>query len=645
VDFSALKITVKVPGKSSQIMEKVAEKVSKILKRPSQEEFPESVLPAFKPLPKIQLQRESSLPRIEVDRPHAPISPKTSLNSRPMSPYPQYNTLTYTNGVKIPDYESNRGQKIPPNAKKLRVRSFLWVKPTSATGIDTALYNQLLPVLAANIGALSSGLALGYSAVLLPQLRPDENAFLFDDYHGSGALNVSSTLYRPFTADPDQGSWIAAIFGLGAIFGGLMSAFMGNRYGRRVSLMMLAFPDLLGWIMVASSQNLGMMLTGRFLAGFAAAGYSPNIQIFVAEITEAKHRGWLSALTVPIMAIGVLLMYTIGSWLPWHLAAASCTPVPCLLALSLVYFYDSPYWYFHIGKEKSAHSAIEQFRGSDSNVVSEVFQIQEHVRGETEEITFLEGIAKVFVEKKYFKPFFILNFLFFLMLFSGKFSISFYAVDIFKKAGSHMNEYLSAVISAFINLIGALLFIPLVKKFNRKTLLIGSSFVMGVSLTLLGVCMYNKSNNSMLMPSVYGYEWLPIVSIVMYMVVAPIGLCSIPFMYIAEFYPSELRSVLGGLTIAISNLELFIVVKTFPNLENWMGDHGVFWLYATACFGAIIFTLSYIPETKDKDLTVMNDKFARLRKAERVSPWVSPIPSPSVNSIKKFQYKTQMFTQ
>jgi len=625
-------------------MEKVAEKVVQILKRPSQEEFPESVLPPFKSLPKILLRRESSLPRIEVDRPHTPLSPKTSLNSRPMSSLPHYQTLSYAKDVKTPDYESNRGQKIPANAKKLRVKSFLWVKPTT-TGIETALYKQLLPVLAANIGSLSSGLALGYSAVLLPQIRPDENKYAFDDLYGGGADNVSSTYYQPFTADPDQGSWIAAIFGLGAVFGGLMSAFLGNRFGRRVSLMMLSFPDLLGWIMVASSQNLWIMLIGRFLLGFSAAGYSPNIQIFVAEITQARHRGWLSALTVPIMAIGVLLMYTVGSWLPWHLAAASCTPIPCLLALSLSFFYDSPYWYFHIGKEKSAHAAIEQFRGSDSNIVSEVFQIQEHVRGETEEITFLDGLTKIFADKKYYKPFFILNFLFLLMLFSGKFSIHFYAVDIFKKAGSDMNEYLSAVIIAFIHLIGSLLFIPLIKKFSRKFLLIVSSFVMGISLVLLGVCMYNTSKHNMLMSAVYGYEWLPIVSIVMYMIAAPIGLCSIPFMYIAEFYPSELRSLLGGITVAISNLELFIVVKTFPRMENMMGDHGVFWLYAVACFGAILFTLSYIPETKDKDLTQMNDKFARLRKAERVSPWVSPMPSPSLNSVKKFQYQSQMFTQ
>ena len=71
--------------------------------------------------------------------------------------------------------------------------------------------------------------------------------------------------------------------------------------------MMLALPDLLGWILVASSQNLWMMLIGRFLIGFAAAGYSPNIQTFVRKITKAKHRGWLSSLMVPIMANGVLL--------------------------------------------------------------------------------------------------------------------------------------------------------------------------------------------------------------------------------------------------------------------------------------------------------------------------------------------------
>jgi len=599
-------------------MEKVADKVSQLVKRNSKEkltitEAEASNLPPFKPIPKIQLQRSSSLPRIEVDRPATPTTPTKSVQFQP--------------SAKLPQNDYSLGQIIPPNAKKLRVRSFLWVKP-STSGMDTSIYYQLFPVLVANIAALSSGLAIGFSSILLPQLRPGYNE----------TDHLTSSVHQPFVISEEEGSWIAAMFSLGAIFGGLISAFLGKQYGRRVSLIMLAVPDLLGWILVSSSQNIWMMLIGRFLAGLAAAGYSPNIQIFVAEITEPKHRGWLSGLTMPMMSIGVLLMYTMGSWLPWHYAAAICTVVPCVLVMSIYHYHDSPYWYFSIGKEKSAHSAIEQFRGPGANVVSEIFTIQQDVESSAtvEEKSFFSSVLTVFTDKKYLKPFFILNFLFFLMVFSGKFTIDFYAVDFFKNTGSHINEYISAVIIAFIHLIGSLLFIALVKKVSRKMLLSISSLVMGVSLSVMAIWMYFSNVTT---------DWVPILCLLTYMLAAPLGLCSLPFLYIAEFYPSELRSVLAGLTTMITNIMMALVVKTFTNMENMLGHHGVVWLYAAACFGAILLTLSYVPETKDKSLTVIHDKFARLRKPERASPWVTPLPSPSVNSVRKFQYKSHMFTQ
>jgi len=620
--------------KLTQEVKKVSvemKKVHTLFKKPSLEEIKsDSNLPPFKPLPKIQLARSSSLPRIDMpERPQTPTTPSTP------AIYGSADLVKPSGrGMEAISYmDCHRGQIIPPNAKKLRVRSFLWVKPIGTSTYDTAVFAQLLPVLAANIAALSSGLALGYSAVLLPQLESD-------DIH----LNFTREEYKPFTANSEQGSWIASIFGLGAVFGGLVSAFLGNKYGRRNSLMILALPDLLGWILVTASQNLPMMIIGRFLAGFSAAGYSTNIQIYVAEISQPQHRGWLSGLTVPIMAIGVLSMYLIGSWLPWHLAAATCIPVPCLVIYFLYFFWDSPYWYFQIGKDKSALASLEQFRGKDAHVVSEVFQIQEQMRkeSETEEFGFFEGLQKIWGEKKYRKPFIILNSLFLLMIFSGKFAIEFYAVKIFKNSGAHINEYLAAVIIAFINLVGSLMFIPLVKRFPRKILLILSSLVMGVSLVLLGFSVYYLNHISDI---VLGFNWIPLIATVTYMIAAPIGLCSIPFMYIAEFYPTEMRSVLGGLTIAISNVELFVVVKTFPNLENLMGDHGTFWLYAGACFGAIIFTLSYIPETKDRALDEVQDKFAKLRKTARVTPWVSPMPSPNLSSKRNMYNRSQMFTQ
>jgi len=597
--------------------------VKKIFTRKSEEETREdSKSVTMKHAPKMTVEEYIS-GRVTLDYPkHVPTS--TVIVS---------NTTKHNENSKESDEIQNapRKKNLPP---KLNLST-----DTYATNI----YCQLLPVLAANIGSLSSGLALGYSAVLLPQIRPDEPVLYERVNSSQGHVNHTTTHYRPFTVDMEEGSWIAGIFGIGAIFGALLSAYLGNQYGRKMSLILLAIPDLLGWILVASSQNLGMMLAGRFLGGFAAAGYSPNIQIYVGEITQPQHRGWMSGLTVPITAIGVLTMYVVGSILPWHLAAASCTPTPIMMVVCLMFYWDSPYWYAHIGKEKSAHQALEQFRGSDTNSDEEMFQIFEYIRGDSESVLFLEGLTKLFTEKKYLKPFLILNCLFLLMLFSGKFAIDFYAVEIVKHFEGSMNEYLSVVIIAFISLIGSLSYIPLVKRFSRKILLCFSAFVMGVSLVLLGLCMYNHTYHSLSVLS--DCDWLPMICIVSYMVSAPMGLCSIPFIYISEFYPSEMRSLMGGLTIAISNLELFIVVKTFPNLEESIGDYGVFWLYAFACFGAILFTLSYIPETKDKDLMKVEQKFAKLRKVVRASPWITPVPSPSVNSVRKLHFKGHLFTQ
>ena len=55
--------------------------------------------------------------------------------------------------------------------------------------------------------------------------------------------------------------------------------------------------------------------------------------------------------------------------------------------------------------------------------------------------------------------------------------------------------------------------------------------------------------------------WLPVLCVVVYSVADPLGLGSIPFLYSAEFFPTEMRSILSGVTAGLSNLEMFLVVK------------------------------------------------------------------------------------
>ena len=64
------------------------------------------------------------------------------------------------------------------------------------------------------------------------------------------------------------------------------------------------FHNEIAYLIDHYAQNLSMMLVGRLLCGLAAAGYIPAILIFVAEIAQPHHRGWLTAVAVPSMGLG-----------------------------------------------------------------------------------------------------------------------------------------------------------------------------------------------------------------------------------------------------------------------------------------------------------------------------------------------------
>ena len=95
-------------------------------------------------------------------------------------------------------------------------------------------------------------------------------------------------------------------------------------------------------------------------------------------------------------------------------------------------------------------------------------------------------------------------------------------------------------------------------------------------------------------------SWLPLVCITVYTAAGTLGLGSLPYVYIGELYSAELRPVLGGVTMGLAQLELFVVVQTFPSLHTAMTDGAVFWMYGGICLLGAVFALLFVPETKDK---------------------------------------------
>jgi len=503
--------------------------------------------------------------------------------------------------------------------KQLRTKSLLWTKPTGVaiTSLSSTV-KQLLPTLIINLAALSSGLSLGFSAIAIPQLKNNAT------WYGQ------TDLYQPFNLDMESGSWIASIFGLGAIFGGFAAGFLGTKFGQRKTLFMLAVPDIVAWIFIASAQNIPMMLFGRFLAGFCAAGYSPTIQTYIAEIAQPQHRGWLGGLTSPILAFGALLSYCLGSLISWHYVAIIGIFIPLSMIPGLFVLPDTPYWYIQKGDEKKALQVIEKFREQGANSLAELWAVSDSLRSSITELSFKETMQRL-TQRQYRRPFLTLNFLFVLMAFTGNFAITFYAVDVFQHSGKGaINSYLSAIIIGAIKFLGAILYIPAVKHISRRMLICGSSFVMGTSLSILGLAMY--SHETGLYSSLEAMVWVPLVCVTTYMFADPIGVGSVPFLYLGEFFPAESRSILSGITIGLSNLNMFIVVKTFPSLTSMVGDSGTFWLYSAFCFVMILYTLVWVPETKGRTLQDIEQYF-HYKESLHVTPFATPVSSPA--TVKK----------
>ena len=127
--------------------------------------------------------------------------------------------------------------------------------------------------------------------------------------------------------------------------------------------MFLAVPDMIGWVISAIATNIVLLQSARFISGVAGGGYILCVQVYVGEICSCYHRGWLLSLTSPVTALGVLTMYATSGLLPWHCTAAACCPAPALLVVTIMFYWDSPYWYIHNNNQQCAREALTQFRG------------------------------------------------------------------------------------------------------------------------------------------------------------------------------------------------------------------------------------------------------------------------------------------
>ena len=102
----------------------------------------------------------------------------------------------------------------------------------------------------------------------------------------------------------------------------------------------------------------------------------------------------------------------------------------------------------------------------------------------------------------------------------------------------------------------------LVDTFGRRPLLMASGLIMSLSCGGLGVYfVLDPATRS----SLGGLDWVPLASLVLFMVGYSVGFASVPFVLMGEMLPARFRNALGAIASSFNLTNTFLVIKVKPN--------------------------------------------------------------------------------
>jgi facilitated trehalose transporter len=194
------------------------------------------------------------------------------------------------------------------------------------------------------------------------------------------------------------------------------------------------------------------------------------------------------------------------------------------------------------------------------------------------------------------------------MQLSGLNNVLFYMEIILIRSKSKIIQPSSAV--AYIlacSVITSIACLGLYDKCGRRILLIWSSIGVTIALIALG------SHFMILEAKIewIGSEWLPLISLFMFIIFFVLGLASIPSIVSSEAYAANIKSVATCIANLTAATAAFFASKCYQPLIDLFGEGYVFYGHAVITFMAVPYALLCMPETKGKSLQQIQDDLIR----------------------------------
>lgn len=394
--------------------------------------------------------------------------------------------------------------------------------------------------------------------------------------------------------------WITSSLMLGAVFGGAIAGQLSDRLGRRKMVLYSALLFMVGALLAGVSPHDGVayLIFTRVLLGVAVGAASALVPAYMSEMAPAEKRGSLSGINQLMIVSGMLISYVVDfllKGLPEHIAwrlMLALAAVPALiLFLGVLRLPESPRFLIKAGRVEEAHKVLTWIRRPEEidgeiNAINETAHIEQKAEKSTSWGSLLEGRYRYLVIAGVMVAFF--------QQFMGANAIFYYIPLIVEKASGQAasDALLWPIIQGVILVLGALLYMAIAEKFNRRGLLMMGGTVMGLSFILPAVINSFMDTNPMMIVvflsifvAFYAFTWAPLT-----------------WVLVGEVFPLAIRGRASGLASSMNWVGSFVVALVFPIMTASMSQEAVFAIFGVICLVAVAFVMFRVPETRGHSL-------------------------------------------
>ncbi|KAG6034620.1 hypothetical protein E4U41_006482 [Claviceps citrina] len=297
-----------------------------------------------------------------------------------------------------------------------------------------------------------------------------------------------------FGNDPNKIGAVVSVFTGGAFFGAMFAGELGDRLGRKWTIMLGALIFILGGSLQTGATHINFLYSGRCLAGLGVGFLVMIVPVYQGELCHPDIRGRVTALQQFMLGVGALVASAVGYGCftgisndnsgQWRIPLGLQIVPAVILATLILLFPESPRWLIDHGRVEEGIQTLANLHAhgntQDAWVRAEFDQIQERLAAEHEASA--KSYAELFTDKSCFRRLFLAVAIQVSVQMTGVSAIQYYSVKIFSKIGITGNETLRyQMISSVIALIAQFCCMMLIDKTGRRGPLIGGNLVNGVT--------------------------------------------------------------------------------------------------------------------------------------------------------------------